>query len=206
VAAGVPGGTAAAGAPPDAEMGQHPPTAFLGRQEAPQDAQAQAWAQMQAQMQGQPQPQAQPPVAVTAEQVQAAAAAAGNVYTFGQAADMAEYAPMPRISSIIDLWAPYYIQEVQDVIDGTWESTNTWDGIGAGMVGIGEISSAVPADVKAKAEEVRDAIAAGTLHPFTGPLNHQDGSPWLADGEVADDGTLAGMNFYVEGIQGDIPK
>jgi basic membrane protein A and related proteins len=71
---------------------------------------------------------------------QAAAAEAGNVYTFGQASDMAEYAPMPRISSIIDNWGPYYIQEVQKVIDGTWTSVNTWDGIGPGMVKIGEIT------------------------------------------------------------------
>jgi len=41
---------------------------------------------------------------------QAAAEAAGNVYTFGQASDMSEYAPMPRVSSIIDNWAPYYIE------------------------------------------------------------------------------------------------
>ncbi|MGJ8585270.1 MAG: BMP family ABC transporter substrate-binding protein [Marinosulfonomonas sp.] len=137
---------------------------------------------------------------------QAAAQKAGNVYTFGQAADMAEYAPMPRISSIIDIWAPYYIERVQDVIDGTWTSDNTWDGIEAGMVGIGEISSAVPDDIKAEAEAMRDAIVAGEYHPFTGPLNKQDGSVWLADGEVADDGTLAGLNFYVEGMTGDIPN
>lgn len=137
---------------------------------------------------------------------QAAAEKAGNVYTFGQAADMAEYAPMPRISSIIDVWAPYYIRRVQAVIDGSWESDNTWDGIGAGMVGIGEISDVVPADIKAEAEALRDAIAAGDYHPFTGPLNKQDGSAWLAEGEVADDGTLAGMSFYVEGLTGEIPN
>ena len=50
------------------------------------------------------------------------------------------------------------------------------------------------------------AIADGSYHPFTGPLNKQDGTVWLADGERADDGTLAGMGFYVEGISGDIPK
>ncbi|MEJ1990978.1 MAG: BMP family ABC transporter substrate-binding protein [Maritimibacter sp.] len=131
---------------------------------------------------------------------------AGGVYTFGQAADMAEFGPMPRISSIIDLWAPYYIDRVQAVIDGSWESDNTWDGIGAGMVGIGEISEVVPADVKAEAEALRDAIAAGEYHSFTGPLNKQDGSAWLAEGETADDGTLATMDFYVEGIKGDIPQ
>jgi simple sugar transport system substrate-binding protein len=136
----------------------------------------------------------------------AAAAKAGNVYTFGQAADMAEYAPMPRISSIIDVWAPYYIERVQAVIDGTWESDNTWDGIGAGMVGIGEISDVVPADIRAEAEALRDSISSGAYHPFTGPLNKQDGSAWLAEGEIADDGTLGGMNFYVEGLTGDIPN
>ena len=137
---------------------------------------------------------------------QAAAQAAGNVITFGQASDMAEFAPMPRVSSIIDNWGPYYVARTKAVMDGTWESDNTWDGIGAGMVKIGEISDAVPADVKAEAMALADSIASGAYHPFTGPLKKQDGSDWLAEGETADDGTLAGMNFYVEGIEGDIPQ
>ncbi len=140
---------------------------------------------------------------------QAAAQAAGNVVTFGQASDMSEYAPFPRVSSIIDDWAPYYIARTQAVMDGTWESVSTWDGIGAGMVGIGEISDAVPADVKAEALALVDALADGSYHAFTGPLNKQDGTPWLAEGETAqdygDDG-LAGMNFYVEGITAEIPN
>ena len=137
---------------------------------------------------------------------QAAAEKAGNVITFGQASDMAEYAPLPRVSSIIDNWGPYYVQRVQAVMDGTWESVDTWDGIGPGMVKIGEISSAVPEDVKAEALALKEAIANGEYHPFTGPLNKQDGTPWLAEGETADDGTLAGMNFYVEGLTGEIPQ
>ena len=137
---------------------------------------------------------------------QAAAQAAGNVYTFGQASDMSEYAPMPRVSSIIDNWGPYYVARTKAVMDGTWTSDVTWDGIGAGMVGIGEISDAVPAEVKASAEALRDAIASGEVHPFTGPINKQDGSVWLAEGETADDETLLGMNFYVGGIEGDIPQ
>jgi simple sugar transport system substrate-binding protein len=137
---------------------------------------------------------------------QAAAQEAGNVITFGQASDMAQYAPMPRVSSIIDNWAPYYIARTKAVMDGAWTSTDTWDGIGAGMVGIGEITDAVPADVKAEALALKASIADGSYHPFTGPLKKQDGSDFLADGETADDGTLAGMNFYVEGITGDIPN
>ncbi len=137
---------------------------------------------------------------------QAAAEKAGNVVTFGQASDMGEYAPFPRVSSIIDNWAPYYIARTQAVIDGTWETTETWDGIGPGMVGIGEITDAVPTEVKAEALALKEAMAAGEYHPFTGPLNRQDGSVWLAEGEVADDGTLLGMDFYVEGLTGQIPN
>lgn len=137
---------------------------------------------------------------------QAAAEAAGNVVTFGQASDMAEFGPFPRVSSIIDDWAPYYIARTQAVMDGTWESTSTWDGIGAGMVAIGEISDAVPADVKDEALALVAALRDGSYHAFTGPINKQDGSAWLAEGETADDGTLAGMSFYVEGITGDIPN
>ena len=137
---------------------------------------------------------------------QAAAQSAGNVVTFGQASDMAEFGPFPRVSSIIDDWAPYYIARTKAVMDGTWTSTDTWDGIGAGMVGIGEISSAVPAEIKASAEALRDSLADGSYHAFTVPVNKQDGSAWLAAGETADDGTLAGMNFYVEGITGDVPQ
>lgn len=137
---------------------------------------------------------------------QAAAQKAGNVVTFGQASDMEQYAPFPRVSSIIDDWAPYYIARTQAVMDGTWESQQVWDGIGPGMVGIGEITDAVPADVKEEALAMKAAIAAGEYHPFTGPLKKQDGSDWLAEGEVADDGTLLGMNFYVEGLDGDIPQ
>ncbi|TBX15434.1 MULTISPECIES: BMP family ABC transporter substrate-binding protein [Nioella] len=125
---------------------------------------------------------------------------------FGQASDMYQFAPAPRVSAIIDDWAPYYIARTQAVMDGTWESTDTWDGIGPGMVGIGEMTDAIPEEVRASAQAMVEAIAAGDYHPFTGPLNRQDGSAWLAEGEVADDGTLAGMNFYVEGITGDVPN
>ncbi|WP_102225136.1 BMP family ABC transporter substrate-binding protein [Acidimangrovimonas sediminis] len=135
-----------------------------------------------------------------------AKAKAAGIVAFGQASDMAQYKPTPRISAIIDNWTPYYIDRTKAAMDGSWKSEAVWYGIGEGMVKIGEITDAVPADVKAEALKIKDEIAKGTLKPFTGPLNKQDGSVWLKDGESADDGTLAGMNFYVEGIKSDIPK
>ena len=129
-----------------------------------------------------------------------------GLHAFGQASDMKEFGPNARLSSIIDNWGPYYVERARAALDGTWESEDAWHGIDQGMVGIGEFSDAIPADVQAEAQAIADSISSGEYHPFTGPINMQDGSPWLADGEIADDGTLLGMNFYVEGVEGEIPN
>ena len=125
---------------------------------------------------------------------------------FGQASDMSSFAPDVCLTSIIDAWAPYYIQRIQDRLDGTWTAGNVWEGIPEGVVELAPFNDRIPAEVQAEANAMIEAIRVGAYHPFTGPLNRQDGSAWLADGEVSDDGTLLGMNFYVEGLAGEIPS
>ena len=129
-----------------------------------------------------------------------------GIYAFGQASNMANFGPNAQLTGIIDDWAPYYVQQVGKAMDGSWSSTDTWGGFDTGMVALAPFGDAVSAELKAKAIAARDNIANGNLHPFTGPINKQDGSVWLKAGETADDGTLLGMDFYVEGIEGSVPK
>lgn len=129
-----------------------------------------------------------------------------GVVGFGQASDMSGFAPNAQLTSIIDDWDPYYIERTQAVIDGTWESTDTWKGLDSGMVGMADYGPKVPDDVKAAADLVREGIIAGTLHPFAGPITNQEGEVVVAEGEVLDDGVLLGMDYYVEGVQGSLPK
>ncbi|MGR3492710.1 MAG: BMP family ABC transporter substrate-binding protein, partial [Shimia sp.] len=136
----------------------------------------------------------------------AAAEEAGGVIGFGQASDMAQFKPSPRVTSIIDNWAPYYIERTRAVMDGTWEQVDTWDGMDTGMVLMGEMTDAIPEDVRMEAQALMDQIAAGEYNVFTGPINKQDGSVFLAEGEEADDGMKATMDFYIEGLTGDIPN
>jgi simple sugar transport system substrate-binding protein len=129
-----------------------------------------------------------------------------GVFAFGQASDMKAFGQNAQLTSIINGWAPYYVNRVAQVLDGSWKSEQTWDGIQPGMVVIGDLSNKIPAKVKQEAMDLKNAIASGKTHSFTGPINKQDGSPWLKAGETADDGTLLGMNFYVEGIDGELPQ
>ena len=132
-------------------------------------------------------------------------AAERGIKAFGQASDMIEFGPETQLTAIIDDWGPYYIERVQAVMDGTWEQSATWDGLAEGHVVMADYAN-MPDEVKAKAEETEEAIRSGAFHPFTGPINKQDGSEFLAEGAVADDATLSSMNFYVEGVDGDLPQ
>jgi len=129
-----------------------------------------------------------------------------GVLGFGQASDMSGFAPNAQLTAIIDDWNPYYIERVQAVLDGSWESMDTWKGIDSGMVGFPEYGPKVPDDVKAAADLIHDGIVDGSLHPFAGPIKNQAGEVIVAEGEVLDDGVLLGMDYYVEGVQGTLPK
>lgn len=129
-----------------------------------------------------------------------------GIMAFGQAADMTSFGPNSHLTAIVDNWAPYYIDRVQAVMDGTWEPHNIWYGIAEDMVQFAPFNDRIPEQVQSEARELIDSIASGEYHPFTGPINRQDGSAWLAEGEVAEDGTLLGMDFYVEGMTAELPE
>jgi simple sugar transport system substrate-binding protein len=129
-----------------------------------------------------------------------------GVMAFGQASNMAPFGPNAQLTAIVDDWNPYYIRRVKALLDGTWKTGDVWDGIAQGTVVLAPWSPKIPADVVKLAETARDNIAKGALHPFTGPIKRQDGSVWLKDGERASDKDLLAMNFYVEGLEGALPK
>ena len=128
-----------------------------------------------------------------------------GVVGFGQASDMFAFAPNAQLTAVIDEWAPYYVARTKAVLDGTWESTDTWDGIAPGMVRMAEYTN-MPDEVKAMAMQTEAMIASGELHPFMGPIYNQEGTMVIGEGEVLDDGTLLGMNWYVQGVDDKLPE
>jgi hypothetical protein len=49
-------------------------------------------------------------------------------------------------------------------------------------------------------------LAAGTLHPFAGPVVAQDGTVKVAKGKVMSDDDLGAMNYFVQGVASTLPK
>nr|WP_207160408.1 BMP family ABC transporter substrate-binding protein [Rhodospirillum rubrum] len=129
-----------------------------------------------------------------------------GIFAFGQASDMTRFGPHAQLTAIVDNWNEYYIDRVKAVMDGTWKSEDTWGGLAAGMVHLAPYNAALPADVVEKAEAVRKAIVDGTLHPFAGPLKNQAGQEVVPAGQVLADDKILSMDWYIEGVQGQLPK
>ncbi len=125
----------------------------------------------------------------------------GIIGGFGQGADMSAFAPKAHLTSIIDIWSPYYIKAVKSVIEGTWAEGSSWEGLAAGEVVIGPYNEKIPADVVAAAEAVRLGIIDGSVHPFAGPITDNEGTVRVEAGDVIDDGEFWGVDWYAAGVE-----
>lgn len=119
--------------------------------------------------------------------------------------DMAQYGENSHLTALVYNWGPYYVERTQMVLDGTWETANTWEGISADMMTIAPYNDAVPQEVRDMVDAKMEEIRAGDFHPFQGPLVAQDGTEKVAEGTLPDDGMLLSMDFYVEGVEGSLP-
>ena len=129
-----------------------------------------------------------------------------GVLAVGQASDMQAYGNNAQITAAVNNWGPYYIMRIQQVMDGDWQSGDTWEGLSTDALTMADWGPKVPANVRQIGNDAIAGIKAGTLHPFTGEIRWQDGSVAVAAGETMSDGDLLSMNRYVQGVVGSVPK
>ncbi len=120
---------------------------------------------------------------------------------FGQAWDMQSFAPNAHMTAIVDQWGPYYVQRVQAVLDGTWETQNVWLGMKEGEVVMSPFNDKMPDNVKVAAQKIVDGTIDGSYHVFAGPINDQSGAEKVPAGQTVSDEDLLKMDWYVEGVR-----
>jgi basic membrane protein A len=126
---------------------------------------------------------------------------------FGWDSDMTAYGPKAHLGSATINWAPYYIKATKDALEGKWATgPNTWWGVKEGAIDLVSVAADVPADAKAKLDEVKAGLKAGTFSIWKGPIVGQDGKEVLKKDEVADDKFMSGIMFYVKGVEGKVPS
>ena len=128
-------------------------------------------------------------------------------YAFGWDSDMSAFGGKAHLGSAIVDWSNYYKKSIKEVMDGSWKgNTVTRWGVAEGQNDLVKIPDVVPADVKAKVDELKAGMKAGTFEVFTGPILDNTGKERLAKGTAADDEWRGKIDFYVKGVEGKIPS
>jgi basic membrane protein A and related proteins len=105
-------------------------------------------------------------------------------------------------------WGPGYLELARQVADGTWSQAWEWAGPDwsdlnnhdTSAVGF-EKGPALSADQSAQLDEFIAGLADGSISLFQGPLNYQDGSTFLADGQTATDQDIWYMPQLLQGME-----
>ena len=134
------------------------------------------------------------------------AANARKAWVVGYHSDMRHAAPDSHLISVTHHWGRYYIGRVRQVMAGKWQADSVWGGMDNDFVRVQALSDAVPASLKARMTEAEQALKAGSLHPFAGPIRDNDGMQRVAGGAKLSDADIGQMNWFVEGVSGKVPR
>ena len=107
-------------------------------------------------------------------------------------------------------WGPAYLEVVNSVVNDEFEATWEWNGpdwdnlTDNTKTAIGWLDGdGLPEDAAADLADFIDGLASGDINLFTGPLNYQDGSVYLDDGEEATDFQIWYTEGLLEGVTGE---
>ena len=126
---------------------------------------------------------------------------------FGWDSDMTAYGPKAHLASAVINWGPYYIKATKEALQGSWTGgTAAWWGVKEGAIDLVSIAEDVPADTKARVEEVKKGLVDGSFAIWKGPIVDNTGKVQIAKDTVADDKFLGGLNFFVKGVEGKVPN
>jgi simple sugar transport system substrate-binding protein len=128
-----------------------------------------------------------------------------KVMLLGYQSDMRDIAPTAQLSSVTHHWGERYTAVAKSVIDGTWKVQPFWGGVRDHVIHIAPLPRSVPTDVAMQLKDRERAIAAQRLHPFAGKLVDQAGTVRQKGGTMRD-ADIAQMNWFVTGVQGQLPK
>ncbi|HBF38105.1 MAG TPA: BMP family ABC transporter substrate-binding protein [Firmicutes bacterium] len=129
-----------------------------------------------------------------------------GLYAVSNDSDMRAFAPKAIITGQVGNWGPYYVKLVKSVMNKTWKSSQYWGGLKDGMVGLSPYGSMVTPDVKNLVEKKKAALMKDDWAVFAGPIKDQSGNIKVKAGQKMTDQEMASFNWFVQGIEGTIPK
>ena len=129
-----------------------------------------------------------------------------GLFAISNDSDMRAFAPKSIITGQVAEWGPYYVKVVKSVINKTWKSGQYWGGLKDGIVGLSPYGAFVSADVKKLVEQKKQMLMKDDYAVFAGPIKDQSGAVKIKAGQKMTDSEMLSFDWFVQGIEGTIPK
>jgi basic membrane protein A and related proteins len=129
-----------------------------------------------------------------------------GVYSTGYHASQANLAPKGYLTGAEWNWEKVYTSYIESIKKGEKPAHLVRGGFSSGFVKLSPYGAAVNAELKAKADEAKAALTAGTLVVYQGPLKDNAGKEIIAAGakQLQTDIALESMNYLVDGVKGKL--
>lgn len=139
----------------------------------------------------------------TAPQV---AAEEKGAFAIGYNVDTPDAAPKAYLTAPVFNWAVFVKDDVESILNGSWQSRKYWEGLSTKMVDLAPLSSLVAEGSAEKVTAARAKIEDGSFKIFAGPIYAQDGSEKVPAGSVMSDDEVWNMSWFVKGVNGIITQ
>ena len=126
-------------------------------------------------------------------------------YSIGYNCDMSKFAPKAHLTAAVWNWGVVYRKIAEEVHNGTWTNRPIFEGLKTGLVTLSPYGPMVPEKVKSDVEKARREIISGKK-VFAGPIRDQEGKIIVPVGKAPTDRELFSMAYFVQGVEGEIPK
>ncbi|MEG2406629.1 MAG: BMP family ABC transporter substrate-binding protein [Clostridiales bacterium] len=112
-----------------------------------------------------------------------------------------DVAPKAYLTSAVWNWEPYFKDQIQKIIDGTWTPNNYW---GDEVIQLDKLSALCAEGTQEKVDAAKEKMDAGDWDVFYGPINDQDGKLKVKEGASLTDKEMLNFDWFVEGVKGTI--
>lgn len=128
-----------------------------------------------------------------------------DIWSFSHYSDMYKYGPDAHLTGQIVNWGVMYEEVLASLYAGVWKSEDMWWKMREGAFDISPLHPKVPEHIKELVLKRREEILQGVFDPFTGPIRDQEGVIRIEAGRRATRNDLWYMDYFVEGVVGEIP-
>jgi basic membrane protein A and related proteins len=138
-----------------------------------------------------------------------------GLYSMSFSEEGYEFTKKETIAALVWNWGMFYERILKGILSGSWLSfsdlfgaeskpVNFWWGMDSGILDIFYSKRLVPQETQKLVNFLKNMIINDNFNPFRGPVYDREGKLVIEEGNIATREQILSMDWFVEGVEGDL--